>query len=269
MDVSIPGLSYFTGYDTALHSAALRGDAAAIDGINARSGSYQYDLLGDPLMLQPHIDTRTADGGTSLHIAAIFDHVAVAAKLLEKKADVNAQDKYGNTPLVCAVQSGHAVMARLLLKQPNVDVEHLNYFQSNALQTAAYCGQLECVMILLDHGASTSATGSNKMTALHCAAYTGRIEIVRELLARGMTDSKDTHGLSARALAEIKDHTDIAAILTFSAKSFVSAEHEPAPTQQEELAALEAAAAASPKGFLGNLRRPMKAGSSGVPPHGV
>lgn len=263
MDI-IPGLSYFTGYESALHSAALRGDTSAVDGINTRSGSYAYDLLGDPLMLQPHIDTRTADGATSLHIAAIFDHTAVAAKLLEKQADINAKDKYGNTSLICAVQSGHADMARLLLKNPKVDVEHVNFFQTNALQTAAFCGQLECVMLLLDFGASMSATGKNKNTALHCAAYTGRIEIVRELMTRGMRDSKDAHGLTARALAEIKDHTDVAAILTFTAKSFAVGEHEPALTKAEELAANEAAPD-SPVGMLGNMRRPMKAGSSGVP----
>ena len=266
-DIGVPGLSYFTGYDNALHVATLLGDVAAVDRIKTRVGSWQYDITGDPLMLCPHIDTRTAEGTTSLHIAAAFDHVAVAAKLLEKGADANASDKYGNTPLIAAVQSGHADMAMLLLKQRGIDKEKRNFFENSALATAAYCGQLGCVMLLLDVGCSATATGRSKTTALHCAAYTGRLDIVKELLSRGVKDSKDIHGLTARALAEIKDHTDIMAVLTYTAKSFVEAEHEAPPTKEEAQAQDQAEAAAHPRGLLGNMRRPMKAGMSGVPPY--
>lgn len=48
--------------------------------------------------------------------------------LLEEGADVNAQDSYGNTPLLTAVESNRIEMIRFLLKQPGIRPEIQNYY---------------------------------------------------------------------------------------------------------------------------------------------
>lgn len=48
--------------------------------------------------------------------------------LLEEGADINAQDSYGNTPLLIAVENNRIEMIRFLLKQPNICPEIQNYY---------------------------------------------------------------------------------------------------------------------------------------------
>ncbi len=50
------------------------------------------------------VNAKNKDGNTPLHLAALNDHVDVAELLLAAKADVNARNELGNTPLKTAAQ---------------------------------------------------------------------------------------------------------------------------------------------------------------------
>jgi len=243
-------LSSIAGYDTQLHYLALAGHAESIRQLTLRGGD--WTLLDDPLVA--HVDARTADGTTALMICAVFDHVDSARVLTEKGASVNAVDKFGNHALIHAASGGHADMVRHLLEAAGCDIELANAFDANALWSAAFTGQIECVELLLSAQASTAPSTNTKSTPLHAAAYTGRLEVVRLLLHHGMSDSKDANGLTAFILAESKGHQEVADLL----RQVERERQEAAVQAAEEAAAEEAHRLKNPTSFLGDMRRPLK-----------
>ena len=61
-------------------------------------------LLFDQLIIESEVNEVDSKlGYTPLHLAAQNDNLYFVRKLIEKGADVNAKDKYGNTPLFKAV----------------------------------------------------------------------------------------------------------------------------------------------------------------------
>jgi len=51
-----------------------------------------------------------------LHLAGLRGHTAVAELLIKHGVDVNARDRFGDTPLDCAIRADHESLARLLWK---------------------------------------------------------------------------------------------------------------------------------------------------------
>ena len=52
--------------------------------------------------------------------------IVAAAEAAEADADLNEQDKWGNTPLHLAVRKGHAQIAMLLLQSQGADLDIAN-----------------------------------------------------------------------------------------------------------------------------------------------
>lgn len=249
-------ISSLVGYDSKLHIAALIGDPEALRNIETRSGEYLVFHS-----LSTHIDAKTSDGTSSLMICAAFDHIDAAKVLLEKGATVNLQDRFGSHSLTIAASAGHSNFIRLLLEQNGINVNMVNMLDANALCSAAFCGQLECVKILLnDKRCSTASTLQSKSSALHAAAYTGRLEIVKLLLSHGMKDSKDANNLTACALAEMKNHEDIAALLRENEKPTTPIESHTTTDILDELDHSLDEIDSPVSGMLGDMRRPLKQG---------
>ena len=74
-------------------------------------------------------------------------------------------------------------MMELFLSR-GADIHHVNRHGEQALQLAAWRGQIEAVRWLLDHGASASRAGK-AWSALHYAVFAGHEDIARLLMARG------------------------------------------------------------------------------------
>lgn len=66
---------------------------------------------------------RNSNGQTSIFYACSKNYVSIAKLLLENGAQVNVQDKFGNTPLHRAASQGHLDIIRLLLSQKGVRVD--------------------------------------------------------------------------------------------------------------------------------------------------
>ena len=121
--------------------------------------------------------------GTPLFQAAIKDHKNVVQFLLDRGADPNKADNYGQTPLHYAALRGHKDVVKLLLDrgaQPNM------YFLGNTpLHEAACNGYKDVVELLLDRGAeSNKRAGIDGFTPLHLAARYGHKNVVEHLLDR-------------------------------------------------------------------------------------
>ena len=127
--------------------------------------------------------------------------------LLAAKADPNARDELGNTPLLLAAQQDHAEMAKLLLANgadPNSrqDAGHLLPFKNEEngdtpLHVAAFDGHAAVIQVLLEGKADPNAELEYGMTPLHLAVRRGHLEATRALLAGGANPNARTMGATA------------------------------------------------------------------------
>jgi ankyrin repeat protein len=91
-------------------------------------------------------------GGAALHMAAQFGHEDVAKLLLARKADVNAKNTMGETPLhITAAEFGYKDIAELLLAH-GADVNCKNNWGKTPLQVASQRGYKDIVELLRQHG---------------------------------------------------------------------------------------------------------------------
>ncbi|KAJ5899266.1 hypothetical protein N7495_004010 [Penicillium taxi] len=104
--------------------------------------------------------------------------------LLERGADVNAQDGYYGHALQAACSKGHDKIAQMLLEQ-GADVNSQGGFHGNALQAACYKGHDRIAQMLLERGADVNSQGGEYGNALQAACFEGHDRIAQMLLERG------------------------------------------------------------------------------------
>jgi ankyrin repeat protein len=130
------------------------------------------------------VNAQNVKGSTALMIAANHGHVAAVKALLERGADVNVQNAQDITALIFAAQNGHVEVVKALLAG-GVDVNEKTKNDVTALILAAQNGHAEVVKALLDGGADVNLQNANDRTALMVAAQDGHTEAVKALLERG------------------------------------------------------------------------------------
>ena len=103
--------------------------------------------------------------------------------LLGQKSDAAVADSRGITPLMYAAEIGSLDAMRLLIDR-GADVNAQNAFGSTALMWSV--SDPAKVRLLLDHGAQVNTAAKSGRTALIIAAFTNpSAEVVRLLLAKG------------------------------------------------------------------------------------
>jgi len=128
---------------------------------------------------------------TALHFAAESGNAATVTMLLEAKANPNAKDRTGKTPVTIAAERGKAEVLAALLKAGGNPNER-DQVQGSPLLWGAGLGTPETVALLLDAGADPNITDVNGMTPLMWAAGVGKPETVELLVAKGAkTDAVD------------------------------------------------------------------------------
>jgi ankyrin repeat protein len=133
--------------------------------------------------------------------------------LLHAKANVNARDDHGNTPLIWATVAGspemaearrHATrlkMVRLLLAA-GADVNFRDGLGNTALTEASFSGSREMLRALLDAGADVNARNGHGATPLMRASESGNLEALRTLFeVKADVNAKDDQGFTALMLA--------------------------------------------------------------------
>jgi ankyrin repeat protein len=133
------------------------------------------------------VDAQNKWGSTPLAVACTSGHTEVVRLLLEAGANVHNQISDGRTFINLAVRGGKAEILELLL-------DHGADLQSpqpsfTPLAFACFEGNAAQVKVLLDRGADPNArftgTGFRNATALHVAARAGKVTMVQHLLAAG------------------------------------------------------------------------------------
>lgn len=167
------------------------------------------------------VDVRDEHRRTPLLLAALGDHVAAAEALVAAGADPNAQDdrrdspwlvtgvtgsvammrtllpagpdlkvtnRFGGISLIPASERGHVDYVRAVLRETDIDVDHVNQLGWTALLEAVILGDggrahQEIVDLLITAGATPGLPDADGVTALEHAERRGFTEIAGLLRA--------------------------------------------------------------------------------------
>lgn len=122
---------------------------------------------------------------SGLHAAAHRGDVAAIDYLVAKKANLNARDPYGRTPLHVATYARKPDAVRALIKA-GADTALLERDRYDAVTIAAVADDEVTLRTLLSLGASAKLTTSRyDSTALIAAAHLGHDGVVKQLIAAG------------------------------------------------------------------------------------
>jgi ankyrin repeat protein len=120
-----------------------------------------------------------------LHAAAHRGDLATLQQLIAAKADINATDAYGRTPLHIATFAKQRDAIRALAKA-GANLGQLEQDRYDAVTIASVADDEETLRVLLSLGASAKLTTSRyDGTALIAAAHLGHDGVVRQLVAAG------------------------------------------------------------------------------------
>lgn len=152
------------------------------------------------------ISSKNADGDTLLFWAVISLNTNVVKLLIDNKADVNARNDNGMTPLIGTVEGGHYDKADLqnaeLLLAHGADVGATNNDGKTPLHYAAEGGYDELAELLLAHEANVNAREEGSWTPLFRAASYDQKALAKLLLAHGAdVNAMDTSGVTPLHLA--------------------------------------------------------------------
>lgn len=211
------------------------------------SAAYQDDTTTVLSLINRGMDANSVDpaGNSLLHVAARNGNDNLVSGLIKLKANPNARNRSGDTPLMLAVYSGKEAAAKALL----AGGAQINQDGWAPLHYAVYAEQTEMVSLLLSKGAKVDARAPNQQTPLMLAAKNGNIEIARTLLnAKADPSLKDQHGETALSLANQNNNTDIARLI----------QQPSAPVKVAPVAVKPAPAAAKPAASVPAKKAPVE-----------
>lgn len=102
-------------------------------------------------------------GQTALHLAVRHGRASTVRLLLAHGANVNAQDQAGTTALISACDRGHTDIVRILLQDPDCDVNLTDKGSRSALSLATQASHTEIADLLKAQSSGTKAHDKCKM----------------------------------------------------------------------------------------------------------
>ena len=131
-----------------------------------------------------NVNAVNSRGRTPLHCALLiwrpWNYTKLAALLIENGAKVNVSDKYGDTPLHYAAYTGDEKTLNLLIDK-KADVNAVNISGETPLYEALVNNE-KLTKLLIDKGAKVNVENKEKITPLHVASRFASYETVKLLI---------------------------------------------------------------------------------------
>ncbi|CAH0366292.1 unnamed protein product, partial [Pelagomonas calceolata] len=155
--------------------------------------------------------------GASLFDACKEGRTDVVQAWLNKGAEVDWANTWGETPLFIACQNDHREAARLLLEQ-GAEVDQADVDGRTPLFAACAKGQVDLARLLLGNGAEVDGPVSEGLyegqTPLYVACGNGHVDVARLLLDKGAKGNRATrNGNTPLSIAKKNDHSAVVALL--------------------------------------------------------
>ena len=152
-------------------------------------------------------------GGTPLHYAAGWNAYEVAGLLIERGADIRAENNKGSTPLHF-VGHGNASKAAALLIERGAEVNAKNNEGSTPLHFVGYGNTSKAAALLIERGADVNTKDNKGRTPLHLVAVRNASKAAALLIERGADiHAKDGNDRTPLHFAAWGNATKVAALL--------------------------------------------------------
>jgi ankyrin repeat protein len=151
------------------------------------------------------VNARDKKGVTPLNLAAFYDHKDMAELLLAHGAHVN---------VYYATQTGDLEKLTALLKDNPDLVSSKDTWDDTPLHIAVQAAHKEVTVLLLAHKAEVNARNSSGDTPLHMAAAGGHKDLVELLLtSKAEVNAMDNNGKAPLHFAVLYNRQDVADLL--------------------------------------------------------
>jgi len=128
----------------------------------------------------------TITGATALHRAVQNGNREVAELLIANGANIEARSDFGDTPLFFAIASDDNDLSVVtLLLEAGASISATDNQRGTPLHSAAFHGDPDIVTLLIEHGADVNAKSEDGGTPLHSAAHFGHFKAMSVLLQHG------------------------------------------------------------------------------------
>ena len=159
------------------------------------------------------VSAQDENGWIPLHRASSMGHIDVVQMLVECGADVSTQDKDGRTPLHRASSMGHIDVAQMLVER-GADVSAHDKNGWTPLHWAFSRSHVDVARMLVERGADVSAQAQDRWTPLHWAFSKGHVDLARMLVEHGADlSAQDEDGWTPLHLACSDGHVNVARML--------------------------------------------------------
>jgi ankyrin len=160
---------------------ALLAAAPLVDAVKSGDRATAMTLISQ----RADVNAPEVDGTTPLHWAVHHGDLELTQRLIRAGAKVNVKNEFGSTPMAEAAILGRADLLETLLKA-GADVESPNADGQTALMVVARSGRVDAARLLLKYGAQVNAVERWRgQTALMWAAAQKQPAMVAELVKAG------------------------------------------------------------------------------------
>ena len=133
------------------------------------------------------------------------------ALAIHSGANINAQDRYGNTPLILSACNDNSVLMRYLLEQ-GARIDYANRKGMSSLKAAIIQNDTQMVELLLSRGADPNKSNTKDFSLLMYAVGKKQKTVIKQLIASGADLNKQMpNGVTALFMA-VKESQDSIAV---------------------------------------------------------
>jgi len=143
-----------------------------------------------------HVNLSNDDGFSALQYASKLGDLETVQCLLNFRADVDAKNKFNQTPIMLAARNGHSEVTEILLRA-GASIERKDKGGRNALMMAARNGRVTVIQVLLKANACVNIVDRRGKTALTlmaehaCSRSIRGIELLLDYGAHARADDDD------------------------------------------------------------------------------